>query len=460
MIFESVDTVYGKLPISLKVESLAALCVDGGVQTGPFGSQLHQEDYVVNGTPIITVEHLGENTIIHQNLPRVKDEDKKRLSRYVLKTGDIVFSRVGSVDRRALVKANEDGWLFSGRCLRVRPKSELIDSRWLSYFFGLPAFKNYIRGIAVGATMPSINTKILSDLPIYYPSLDIQHESANFLIFLDNRISLLRETNTTLEAIAQTLFKSWFVDFDPVKAKAEGRLPEGMDEATAALFPSEFEESALGLIPKGWRVESVGDVMDYKEGPGIRNWQYTNSDEGTKFINIRCIQDGDLSLNSANRIKNEEANGKYIHFHLKAWDVVVSTSGTLGRSAIVRKEHLPLMLNTSVIRFRPIPERMEFCFLYQHLNSSYFLSELDAMASGSVQKNFGPMHLRRMSLVCPSFDLICRYESICKPLLQKVVDNREQIQTLTTLRDTLLPRLISGQLRLNQAQEIMDEVGA
>ena len=256
------ETVYGLMPAILNCSSLVQLCVDGGVQTGPFGSQLHQEDYVEVGTPIITVEHLGENRIIHSNLPRVTDEDKQRLSRYTLKEGDIVFSRVGSVDRRALVQQHESGWLFSGRCLRVRPNSELLDSQWLSYFFGLPSFKNYIRGIAVGATMPSINTKILSDVPIYFPPITIQREAARILKTLDDRITLLRETNSTLETIAQALFKSWFVDFDPVRAKQEGIAPEGLDEATAALFPDGFEESELGLVPKGWQVMPVGDVVE------------------------------------------------------------------------------------------------------------------------------------------------------------------------------------------------------
>lgn len=202
---ETVETVYGPMPANLTCSNLQDLCVEAGIQTGPFGSQLHQEDYVQSGTPIITVEHLGENRIVHSNLPQVSDDDKARLSKYVLRTGDIVFSRVGSVDRRALVQPTEEGWLFSGRCLRVRPDARLLDAQWLSYFFGLPAFKNYIRGIAVGATMPSINTKILSDIPIYFPDLATQREAALTLAQLDDRITLLRETNATLEAIAQAL---------------------------------------------------------------------------------------------------------------------------------------------------------------------------------------------------------------------------------------------------------------
>ena len=126
------------------------------VQTGPFGSQLHNEDYVEFGTPIVTVEHLGEREFSLHNLPKVSDFDKQRLQRYSLEAGDIVFSRVGSVDRCSLVSESENGWLFSGRCLRVKPHS--INSTFLYYYFKLENVKGYIRNKAVGATMPSLNT--------------------------------------------------------------------------------------------------------------------------------------------------------------------------------------------------------------------------------------------------------------------------------------------------------------
>ena len=129
------------------------------VQTGPFGSQLHMSDYKTVGTPIITVEHLGDNRIIHSNLPLVGDEDKERLKKYILKMGDVVFSRVGSVDRCAFVNEQENGWMFSGRLLRVRCNNDMVNSRFLSYYFSQESFKETIRMIAVGATMPSINTR-------------------------------------------------------------------------------------------------------------------------------------------------------------------------------------------------------------------------------------------------------------------------------------------------------------
>lgn len=139
------------------------------VQTGPFGTQLHMEDYVDSGVPIITVEHLGDNRIVDENTPLVDEESYLRLQKYTLKSGDIVFSRVGSVDRRSLVRDKEEGWLFSGRLLRVRPDAELLSGEFLSYFFGLESFKSHIRAIAVGATMPSLNTEILSSITIPLP---------------------------------------------------------------------------------------------------------------------------------------------------------------------------------------------------------------------------------------------------------------------------------------------------
>src|SRR6185312_10969469 len=164
-------------------------------------------DYVTDGTPIITVEHLGDNKVIHSNLPLVSDEDKERLKKYTLREGDIVFSRVGSVDRRAYVSNREQDWMFSGRCLRVRSNSDLVNGKFLSYFFGLDSFKEHIRMVAVGATMPSINTGILSDVVIMLPPLTVQEAIADVLSSLDDKIDLLHRNNRTLEQIAETLFR-------------------------------------------------------------------------------------------------------------------------------------------------------------------------------------------------------------------------------------------------------------
>ena len=142
------------------------------VQTGPFGSQLHNEDYVESGTPIITVEHMDGKYIAHRNLPLVSQNDVDRLRKYDLHTGDIVFSRVGSVDRAVMVSQHEDGWLFSGRCLRVRPYDPNTGSYFL-WWFNQPVIRQLVTASAVGATMPSINTSILNIIRIVFPQKDI-----------------------------------------------------------------------------------------------------------------------------------------------------------------------------------------------------------------------------------------------------------------------------------------------
>lgn len=149
------------------------------IQTGPFGSQLHNEDYVDNGTPIITVEHMDGKYIAHRNLPLVSDEDVKRLSKYDLHTGDIVFSRVGSVDRAVMVTNHENGWLFSGRCLRVRPYNAKTGYYFL-WWFNQPVIKQLVVSSAVGATMPSINTTILSQIRLLLPPSDVLQDFCNF----------------------------------------------------------------------------------------------------------------------------------------------------------------------------------------------------------------------------------------------------------------------------------------
>ena len=178
---------------TIKLSELAA------IQTGPFGSQLHKEDYVVHGTPIVTVEHLGSRKFTEQNLPCVSDKDKERLKKYVLKTGDIVFSRVGSVDRCSYVSAEYEGWMFSGRCLRVRP-CEKLNPEYLYYFFLLEKTKQFVRNSATGATMPSINTKFMGEIPIRVPSLDAQNKIASILWMIDDKIELNKKINKNLAA--------------------------------------------------------------------------------------------------------------------------------------------------------------------------------------------------------------------------------------------------------------------
>lgn len=360
--------------------------------------------------------------------------------------GDILLTSVGTLGVPYVVKGDGDFYFKDGNLTWMRNFTAEVNSQFLYYWLSSPRIQQKLDEISIGSTQKALTISALKTLKILLPSRTVQDGIVEILGAISDRITLLRETNVTLEAIPKAIFKSWFVDFDPTISKVEGKKQQDISAEIESLFPNSFEQSELGKLPKGWKVEWLSDVFDFKEGPGIRNWQYTNTEEGTRFINIRCIQNGDLEVGTANRISDVEANGKYAHFHLQEWDVVVSTSGTLGRSGIVRKEHLPLMLNTSVIRFRPISHKTTFGFVYCYINAPEFLYKIESMASGSVQKNFGPMHLNQIKMICPNFELMEYFDNLTKPLFEKLIANRRHIENLVELRDALIPRLVSGQI--------------
>jgi type I restriction enzyme S subunit len=451
MVGEVVDTSYGPISSDFGHSLLSDLCVpDGGVQTGPFGSQLHASDYVDYGTPIITVEHLGDNRIIHENLPCVSDEDKDRLSKYILQTGDIVFSRVGSVDRRAVVHPEEDGWLFSGRCLRVRPDPKKVDAGYLSWFLGLPGFKEYIRRIAVGATMPSLNTTILSNVPIYFPPTPQEQQAiAGILGALDDRIELNRRTNQTLEGIARAIFKSWFVDFDPVRAKVAGQQPPGLAPRIADLFPDAFEESGLGEIPKGWEVASLHAVATLKRE------SFKPMQAPTKLWEHYSIPAFD-----AGRVPLIEAGEaiKSAKYHVPSSCVLASKLNPQFSRVWLPdvQDEMAAICSTEFMPFVPLHDGWR-PFLYELMKSDVVQRGIQERVTGSTgsRQRAKPEDVAAMSVVVPSSELTGTFSRAVGPLHEKTLNCILGSRTLAALRDTLLPRLISGELRVPDAERIV-----
>lgn len=394
------------------------------VQTGPFGSQLHEKDYVEKGTPIITVEHLGYGRIIKNDIPCVSESDALRLKKFTLKTGDIVFSRVGSVDRSVLIGQAEDGWMFSGRCLRVRVITEAILPTYLYYYFTQNSFRQYVRNNAVGATMPSLNSGILRRLTILYPSITKQKEVNEILSAIDEKLSNNHARIQLLEESARLLYREWFVYLR---------------------FPGHEKVKRVNGLPDGWKKVKFNDYVDFKEGPGLRNTQYRES--GVPFLNIRTIEGDDVDLTKVQYIDETEALGKYKHFLLQDNDLVVSSSGTLGRVVTIRQSHLPLMLNTSLIRMRP-KNGLSRAFLKGYLKYGTYLAQVSAMAIGAAQSNYGPLHLNKLSFVLPSFDIIEQYDKFAENCIQEIKALLEINLKLAQARDLLLPRLMDGRIEV------------
>ena len=424
-----ISTTYGPMSARLAMSALSDLCVaDDGVQTGPFGSQLHASDYVTDGTPIITVEHLGDNRIVHANLPRVTDEDKKRLAKYTLSTGDIVFSRVGSVDRRAIVHTEEDGWLFSGRCLRVRPDREKIDPGYLSWFFGFTGFQEYIRQIAVGATMPSLNTKILSEVPIYYPPSTVDQQAiAHILGTLDDKIELNRRMNRTLEEMARAIFKSWFVDFDPVRAKADGRNT-GLPAELAALFPDSFEDSELGEIPQGWNIQKLDEVCTLSYG---------------KALKAEVRLSGDIPVMGSNG-----QVGLHNQALVKGPGIVVGRKGNPGVVKWVNTDFFPIDTTFYVVPNNPdIP----LTFLVHALEAL----NLPSLGSDSAVPGLNRDIAYQSRILVPEPQVLVAFAKQSTSIKNRIEAGEKESRALATLRDTLLPKLVSGELRVPDAERIV-----
>jgi len=448
------ETPYGQFAADFAADRLANLCdPEAGIQTGPFGSQLHQEDYVQIGTPIITVEHLGENRILHEGVPKVSDADRDRLSRYLLRRGDIVFSRVGSVDRRALVSKLEDGWLFSGRCLRVRPHPAKIDSQYLSYFFGLPAFKEHIKAIAVGATMPSLNTALLSDVVVPHPpDINEQRAIAHILGTLDDKIELNRQMSETLEVMARALFKSWFVDFGPVRAKAEGREP-GLPQSLADLFPSRLVDSELGEIPEGWEVEEISDLTEVAGGstPSTKEstfWDGPHHWATPKDLSALAFP---VLLDTERRI-TDEGLSKINSGLLPVGTVLLSSRAPIGYLAIAE---IPVAINQGFIAMRPNKDVSNlFLLLWAREAHDVILGN----ANGSTFLEISKKNFRPIPVIAPPACVMDAFDHVARSLYDRIVSNERESRTLAALRDTLLPKLISGELGVKNAEEFLKEV--
>jgi type I restriction enzyme S subunit len=371
------------------------------VQTGPFGSQLHMSDYKKEGTPIITVEHLGENRIIHKNLPLVGNEDKNRLKKYILKEGDIVFSRVGSVDRCAYVSAKENDWMFSGRCLRVRTNDK-VDSRFLSFYFNQESFKEYIRMIAVGATMPSINTTILSEVEIVLPPLKEQKVIAEILSSLDDKIFLLQRQNATLEQLAESIFRQYFIE-------------EAEDIWEIGILSDEFDFT-MGQSPLGADLNESRNGIIFYQG---------RSDFGFRFPTPRVYTTAPTRI-------------------AKPFDTLISVRAPVGDMNMAFEE---CCLGRGVAAFRYKKNNEYYSYTYYKLRS--LMEQIKQFEdNGSVFGSIGKDDFRKLENIIPPDNLVEKFQNVVKPIDDKIFLNTSQILKLTHIRNTILPKLINGEAEL------------
>ena len=393
------------------------------IQTGPFGSQLHKEDYVETGTPIVTVEHLGNRVFTEQNLPRVSDSDKARLIKYTLSTGDIVFSRVGSVDRCSYVDKSHDGWMFSGRCLRVRP-TEPVDSLYLYYYFCLEETKQFVRNIAVGATMPSINTKLLGEVEIALPDLNNQKRIAAVLSSLDDKIENNQKLNDNLAEQIRTLCNSWLSDYEPFG----GTCPDDWEHTPL----SSFAKFISGYSYKGSELQESTTAM-----ATIKNFDRKG---GFKL-------DGYKEIMPSSKLKSEH--------HVELFDTLVAhTDLTQNAEVIGNAEPVlsfsgygDIIFSMDVVKVIPDNPAISKFLIAAMLQTRQFKGHCLGYVNGTTVLHLSKKALPEYSLMLPKdLSILVPLDEAVSSMYRQMALNIDENVQLANLRDSLLPQLMSGKL--------------
>ena len=390
------------------------------IQTGPFGSQLHQSDYVPFGTPCIMPTNIGNQLDINtEGIVYVKDEDVKRLKRHCVKVGDIIYSRRGDIEKCAFISKHEEGWLCGTGCLRIRINAKDSNPHFIAYQLSTKECKKWIVGNAVGTTMLNLNTGILKELPLLMPERVKQDSVVLILKSLDDKIEVNRRIKDNLKRQAQALFKSWFVDFEPFK-------------------DGEFVDSELGMIPKGWRAGTLGDICSQSSlKVGSRN--------DVKVLSP--VTTGILLLSEEYFTKQvfSESIAKYkvVKKGAFAYNPARVNIGSLGRNEY--------NFDGAVSPVYVVFECKEGYSNYFDLlrTTKKFKTEVLLRAIGGVRQSLNFVDFAMIQTIIVPQDIVDAFN----PMFERLKSIQKHIEAennrLANLRDTLLPKLMSGELKEN-----------
>lgn len=335
---------------------------------------------------------------------------------------------------------------FNGFTKRLRPKQGApIIPEYAAYFFRGPKFRRDVSAMSSLSTRASLNNEMLGRLSIVLPPVEVQKAIGSILKPLDDKIELNRRMNETLEAMARALFKSWFIDFDPVRAKADGRKPEGMDEATANLFPDSFEESELGTIPKGWKTGTFGDTaVNPRRGVQPRDIEPSTPYIGLEHIPRRSIALPDWGCaSSVDSDKSAFLKGEVIFGKLRPYFHKVAIAPVSG------------VCSTDILVLAP-KKSAWFGFMLGHASSVELVDHTDLCSTGTKMPRTNWGDISRFELVLPSEQIAEHYSTLVQPLINHITTNIHESRALAATRDALLPKLLSGELRVRDAERFVE----
>ncbi|QIN62658.1 Type I restriction modification DNA specificity domain protein [Caballeronia sp. SBC1] len=402
---------------------------------------------LTDGVPIVRVNNFKDGHIEMADLMRIAPEIEAKYNRTRLQGGEVLLTVVGSVGQVAVVPPSLRGFNVARAVAVIHPVST-IEPEWIAFCLRSPLSQHLLASRANTTVQTTINLKDLRALPIPLPPAVERKKIAAILGAIEDRITLLREGNATLEAIAQALFKSWFVDFDPVRAKREGRVPDGMDERTAALFPNGFEGAELGLVPTGWRLTTLAGAYEINPkrtlrkgapAPYVDMASVSTVGHSVESVVPRAMGSGSKFQNGDSllaRITPCLENGKSAFV-----DFLESDQVGWGSTEFV------------VLRPRPPLPSFHGYLLCRH--SAFREFAIQSMSGTSGRQRVANDVLARYIIACPSEAVANAFAEIVEPLQAKITGNHTQLTVLADMRDTLLPRLISGRLRLSEAEALV-----
>jgi len=383
--------------------TLGDICdeVGGTIRTGPFGSQLHETDYLEQGTPVVMPKNIVDGKISIGDIARIGEDDTRRLSQHKLRAGDIVYGRRGDIGRRGLITKEEDGWICGTGCLRISLGCKVLDPTFLYYYLGHPEVIAWVANQAIGATLPNLNTSIIRDIQVRYPPLPTQHKIASILSAYDDLIENNTRRIAILEEMAQSIYQEWFVRF-----RYPGHEKNGM------------VESVLGMIPEGWSVEKLGSVLTLQRGFDLPTTQR---------------EPGNIPVYASTGPVGTHDQAK-----VKGPGILTGRSGSLGTVTYVEEDFWPLNTTLWVKNFYSVTPLYTF----------YLLRSIDlaVLNSGVAVPTLDRNSVHKLLIILPPYNLIKQFDSYVSTIFDLKIKLGKKNANLRRTRDLLLPRLISGEI--------------
>jgi type I restriction enzyme S subunit len=433
------------------IESLIESGAIAGHKDGNHGSQYPRvEEFGAIGVPFLTAKSLTDGKVDIDGAPRLADERADRLRLGFVKPGDVLLSHNATVGRVAIMPDFKGRILIGTSLTYFRLNPSQINPRYLAAYFSGTDFQNQLAAVMSQTTRNQVPITSQRRLTIVLPPLDEQKAIAAVLGPLDDKIELNRRMNATLEAMPRALFQSWFVDFDPVRAKQEGRPPAGLHDPTAALFPDSFD----GEIPKGWKLAQIGNFADFQNGYAFKSkdWQT----KGMPVVKIGSVKPGIVDLCDCSYIAPSSVDGLE-RFRLSPGDILVGMTGYPGEVGMVPLVDPAPYLNQRVGRVSPKDGASHFySWIHQNLRQPAFKAFAENRAHGSAQANVSAGALMEFPVVFPGDEIIHAFETLCRPLIDRILRNNAESSALARVRDELLPKLLNGDLTGRPSELITD----